>query len=173
VEVPSFGSPRFFRHTWQPSLSILVSIVDVRYGAAPFDNTPDERDCDAADTPERGVAKLKAGWVHALAGSKSRILRSDQARCAAALGSVNSEHRRCLSSVHGCLPNSESETGPIATSSGATPPWAPAEPQRWALAMGHASVSWNRGTVDRPTAYSQFCQSSSTLRDRAAPTPSG
>ena len=71
------------------------------------------------------------------------------------------------------MPNSESETGLIATSSGATPPWAPAEPQRWALAMGHASVSWNMGTLNRPTAYSQFCQSSSTLCDRAAPTPSG
>lgn len=82
MEVPSFGSPRFFRHTWQPSLSILVSIVDVRYGAAPFDNAPDERDCDAADTPERGVAKLKAGWVHALAGSNpaSSVLTRHDAR---------------------------------------------------------------------------------------------
>ena len=72
------------------------------------------------------------------------------------------------------MPNSESETGPIATtSSGATPTWAPAEPQRWALAMGHASISWTMATVDCPTAYSQFCQSSPTLCDRAAPTPSG
>jgi hypothetical protein len=71
------------------------------------------------------------------------------------------------------MPDSEFETGPIAASSGATPSWASAESQRWALAMGHASVSWNMGTVDRPTAYSQFRQSSSTLCDRAAPTPSG
>lgn len=70
------------------------------------------------------------------------------------------------------IPNSESETGPIATTLGATPPWAPAEPQRWALAMSHAGVSGNTGTVDRPTAYRQFCQNSPTLCDRAAPTPS-
>src|SRR5688500_5592845 len=37
---------RGFSHIWQPAVSVLVSIVDVRYGAAPFGKAPVERDCD-------------------------------------------------------------------------------------------------------------------------------
>jgi hypothetical protein len=69
------------------------------------------------------------------------------------------------------MPNSESETVPR-DQLGRNTGLGPAEPQRWALAMGHASVSGTTGTVDRPTVYRQFCQNSPTLCDRAAPTPS-
>ena len=64
----------------------------------------------------------------------------------------------------------ETETGPIAPTAAAVPPWAPAEPQQAARPSGQACTSRNATTVDRPTAYVQFCQNSGSLCDGAVGT---
>jgi hypothetical protein len=67
--------------------------------------------------------------------------------------------------------SAEIETRQIVPASGAVPPWAPAEPQQEAPALRQAHANWNAATIDRPTAYMQFCRNSPTLCDPTAPTP--
>jgi hypothetical protein len=64
---------------------------------------------------------------------------------------------------------SETEADPIAPTAAAFPPWAPAEPQQAALALSQTNADWNAATVDRQTAYVQFCHNSLSLCDPAAP----
>src|SRR5918994_5841278 len=59
-------------HIWQSAVSVLVSIVDVRYGAAPFGKAPVERDCDPADTRARRFPDLESGHLWALVMPASR-----------------------------------------------------------------------------------------------------
>lgn len=67
--------------------------------------------------------------------------------------------------------SSETETRQVVPASGAMPPWAPAEPQQAAPPLRQAYANWNAATVDRPTAYLQFCHNSPTLCDPTEPTP--
>ena len=66
--------------------------------------------------------------------------------------------------------STEPEPGPVASSSAAVPPWAPADPQQLAATSGQASCGWNAAT-DHQTTYVQFCQNSRSLCAPAPPTP--
>jgi hypothetical protein len=66
---------------------------------------------------------------------------------------------------------SETEADPIAPTAAAFPPWAPAEAQQMALALSQTNARWNAATVDRPTAYLQFCHNTLSLCDPVTPMP--
>jgi hypothetical protein len=61
--------------------------------------------------------------------------------------------------------SSQNQAEPIAATSSAMPPWAPAEPQQSMPLPVQAHACSNADSVNRPAAYVQFCHNSPALCD--------